>query len=106
MLTDIGHFKKERIQAAAFARCSEGLLMHMWGARGTDNPRQSFFFDVLLDQFLPQTGAHEFVVASDFDIGLFASPASDFFYIHDFRNIRAAMTDVHADPLFVFRMIF
>ena len=48
VLPDIGHLKEERVQATPFAGRPEGFLVHVGGARGNDNPGQTFLFDIVL----------------------------------------------------------
>ena len=95
MLTNISHLEQIWVQSGSLACGAEGLLVHVGGARGNDYPRQAFLFDVCFDELLPQTGAHELVVAGNRHLVLHFYPASDLFHVYSFGDVGAAMAYIY-----------
>ena len=79
--------------------------MQVRGAGCHDHAGQFLLLDVLLDQFLSQAGAHEFIITRDNHAlvnQVFSGPFTDLSHIDHAGNIAATVADVHTNAFLGF----
>ena len=69
VLADVDHLEVEGVEAALFDGVAEGVFVQQRRAGGDDDPIQTMFADVLLDEFLAGIRAHVLVVSGEDDAG-------------------------------------
>ncbi len=96
LLTDIGDFALEAIQAALLRRIAECLLVQSWRAAGDDDAVQLVVLDGIDDRVLSRVRAHVHIVAGDDDAIVLAQFSGNFLHVHRRGNIVAAVADENA----------
>ena len=105
LLADRHQLAQVGVEPGPFAGAAEGLLVHVRRAGRHHDAVEAELADVVLDQLLAEARAHERVVAGDDDaLGaeLLGGVVTDRGDIDHAGDVRAAVADVHADPLLRF----
>ena len=105
LLPDGDQFAQVRVQTGALAGGAEGGFVQVWGAGSHDHTGQFLLFDILLDQFLAQAGAHELVVAGNNDTfvsQIISGPLADLGDVDHTGDIGAAVANINANAFLGF----
>ena len=105
LLTDGDQFAQIRVQTGAFAGIAEGLFVQVRGAGRNNNTGKFLLFDILLDEFLAQAGAHEFVITCDYHALLLkfvTRPCANLSHVHNTCNVGTTMANVYSDLFSLF----